>query len=344
MSAKVSIFIPVYNGGNFLKYSIESVMRQTYTDWELLCVDDSSTDDSYKQLMQYHQKDERVRAFQKPNGGNVPKSWNFIFPYISGDYVMYMSQDDMIDPDALQKMVHAMSDDVDYVVPRYFDYDYSTGKATFNKNLNKIENLRRKVDGIQAFALSLKWQIHGFGLFRRSLIDGIVLRDDIYISDEWMSRRTFLLSRKVVLCACNVYRGNNPEAITKQPKPYLVEGLIRDMMITDLFREYQLPVQLEIYWRSICLRGILWTYRYIIEAQNNWTLQEREGAIRVYNMVRDSVTWRDILFVLLRKPLSTIRYVDKVCELSQYHGILFIKRCCLFRYKAIYSFLKSKSL
>lgn len=344
MSAKVSIFIPVYNGGNFLKYSVESVMRQTYTDWELLCVDDSSTDDSYAQLLQYQQADERIRVFQKTNGGNVPKSWNFIFPYISGDYVMYMSQDDMIDPDALQKMVLAMSNDVDYVVPRYFDYDYSTGGATFNKNVNKIENLWGGVDGIQAFALSLKWQIHGFGLFRRSLISGIVLRDDIYISDEWMSRRNLLLSRKVVPCACNVYRGNNPEAITKQPKPYLVEGLIRDTMITDLFREYQLPIQLEIYWRSLCLQGILWTYRYIIKNQSNWTLQEREYAIRVYNMVRVSIKWRDVLFTLFRKPLSTIRYVDKICELEQYHGVRFIKRCCLFRYKAVYSFFKSKSL
>lgn len=105
MNAKVSIFIPVYNGGNYLKYSVESVMRQTYTDWELLCVDDSSTDDSYAQLLQYQQADERIRVFQKPNGGNVPKSWNFVFPYIAGDFVMYMSQDDMIESDALEKMV-----------------------------------------------------------------------------------------------------------------------------------------------------------------------------------------------------------------------------------------------
>ena len=341
MSTKVSIFIPVYNGGNYLKYSVESVMKQTYTDWELLCVDDSSTDDSYAQLLQYQQADERIRVFQKTNGGNVPKSWNFVFPYIAGDFVMYMSQDDMIESDALDKMVKIARGGVDIVLPKYYDYDYRTGNATWNPNVNKLYG---QIGGEQAFALSLKWQIHSFGIVRKSLFDGLQLRDDIYISDEWMSRRNFIKASWVAPCESKVYRGNNPDAITKQTKPYVVEGLIRDQMITQLFSDYKLPKELLIYWLSLLLGDILWMYKYINLNFKNWSIKDTKIAVNIYNSVRDSIDWKTIMLILFGRPFSTIRYVSNICEQKQYHGVKFIKKIVLFRYKAVYTFLKTKAL
>ena len=57
----VTIFMPVYNGERFLKKSIESIINQTYTNWELLCVDDSSKDNSLEILEGYASKDDRIK-------------------------------------------------------------------------------------------------------------------------------------------------------------------------------------------------------------------------------------------------------------------------------------------
>ena len=80
----ISIFMPVYNGSKFLEESISSLQKQTFKDFELVCVDDSSTDDSYNVLEKLAQTDSRIKLFQKPNGGNVPKSWNFVLPNLNG--------------------------------------------------------------------------------------------------------------------------------------------------------------------------------------------------------------------------------------------------------------------
>ena len=101
---KISIFMPVYNGSRYLKKSIQSVLNQTYTDFELICVDDSSTDESYQILKEFSDKDSRVKLFQKSKGGTVPKSWNFVLPLIEGDFITYMSQDDLMSVDNLEKL------------------------------------------------------------------------------------------------------------------------------------------------------------------------------------------------------------------------------------------------
>lgn len=101
--------MPVYNGERFLKKSIESIINQTYTNWELLCVDDTSTDNSLKILKDYASKDKRIKVFSKPNGGNVPKSFNFVKPYMKGDFYMYLSQDDYMSEDNIEKCCQSIA-------------------------------------------------------------------------------------------------------------------------------------------------------------------------------------------------------------------------------------------
>ena len=67
--AKISIIVPVYNTAKYLERCIDSIVAQTYADWELLLIDDGSTDDSAIICDEYAAKDERIRVFHKENGG-----------------------------------------------------------------------------------------------------------------------------------------------------------------------------------------------------------------------------------------------------------------------------------
>lgn len=102
---KVSVIMPVYNGQEYLRESIDSVIRQTLQDWELLCVDDGSVDDSLAILRQYQMDDARVRIFTQSNQG-AGSARNQGIKEARGKYLAFLDADDFYsDADALEKMV-----------------------------------------------------------------------------------------------------------------------------------------------------------------------------------------------------------------------------------------------
>lgn len=94
---RISIIIPVYNSSTFLPYCLDSVLRQTATDLEILCIDNNSTDNSLEILRQYAQKDPRIRVFQQPLQGQSAAR-NMGLDYATGQYIGFVDSDDEIDP------------------------------------------------------------------------------------------------------------------------------------------------------------------------------------------------------------------------------------------------------
>lgn len=97
-----SIIIPVYNAAEYLADMINDVLRQTYAGFELLLVDDGSTDSSAKICDGFERTDERVRVFHLPNGG-ISQARNFGLQAARHEYVCFFDDDDRISPDFLEK-------------------------------------------------------------------------------------------------------------------------------------------------------------------------------------------------------------------------------------------------
>lgn len=93
---KVSVIMPVYNCENFLKDSIESILNQTLSDLELICVDDGSSDNSLKILKDYERRDSRVKVFALDHRGGGDAR-NFALNHICGEYLYFMDADDILD-------------------------------------------------------------------------------------------------------------------------------------------------------------------------------------------------------------------------------------------------------
>ena len=100
MSPKFSIIIPVYNVAPYLRECLDSVLAQTFTDWEAICVDDGSTDGSADILDEYAAKDERFRIVHQPNAG-VSAVRNEGMCQAKGEYLTFLDGDDVYDKDWL---------------------------------------------------------------------------------------------------------------------------------------------------------------------------------------------------------------------------------------------------
>lgn len=103
--AKVSIVLPVYNGEEFLAQSIESVINQTYKDWELIIVNDCSTDSSLEIAKKYAQKDRRITIINNETNKKIAESLNTGFRKAKGEYYTWTSDDNEYYPQAIEKMV-----------------------------------------------------------------------------------------------------------------------------------------------------------------------------------------------------------------------------------------------
>ena len=101
---KVSIIVPVYNVEAYLHRCIDSILAQTFTDWELLLIDDGSPDRSGEICDEYALKDKRIRVFHKKNGG-VSSARNFGLNNACGDWTTFVDSDDFLDRTSLSKML-----------------------------------------------------------------------------------------------------------------------------------------------------------------------------------------------------------------------------------------------
>jgi len=103
---KISVVVPVYNAERFLRHSLESVLAQTHSEWECICVDDGSTDGSGALLDGYAAKDQRFRVVHQSNGG-VASARNAGMDAATGDLVAFLDADDAFHPRALEVMAAA---------------------------------------------------------------------------------------------------------------------------------------------------------------------------------------------------------------------------------------------
>lgn len=110
---QISIIVPIYNVEKYLNKCVESVLNQTFPDFELLLINDGSKDNSGRICDEYAEKDHRIRAFHKINGG-VSSARNLGLEHAKGEWIMFVDADDWIEKDCLLVLYETCrSDDLD---------------------------------------------------------------------------------------------------------------------------------------------------------------------------------------------------------------------------------------
>lgn len=110
----VSIVLPTYNGENFIAKAIESILKQTYTNFELVIVDDCSTDRTNQIINSFANKDGRIQVIRNDKNKKLPASLNIGFNVTKGEYYTWTSDDNEYHPEAIEKMVNFLNRNLDF--------------------------------------------------------------------------------------------------------------------------------------------------------------------------------------------------------------------------------------
>lgn len=242
---KVSVFVPVYNGERYIEQTLESVLTQTLQDFEVICIDDRSTDGSLGILNRYAQMDSRIRVFQTPcNLGSAPKVLNFGLQYMEGGYFVYASQDDLFSPDWLQKTrERAIATDADAVIPDLVFY--APNEPGVERRLSGLHGDRTvALTNRGAVLHSLNWEIPGNALWNGNLVRKFKFEEFGTNSDEYSVRVFFMNCNKVVFSeGCFYYRQDNPHAITKMMSYRTFDRAYTQFRLYEYLKGQQFPLE-----------------------------------------------------------------------------------------------------
>lgn len=143
----ISIIVPVYKVENSIQHCIESILQQTYTDWELILVDDGSPDSSGKICDQYAQKDFRIHSLHQKNGG-VSSARNYGLKNVTGKWIVFIDSDDYVEPTYLEDFFLFRNEiTLNTIVIQGLIYDTKNSK-TFRQFSNTIYNSKEIAQGL----------------------------------------------------------------------------------------------------------------------------------------------------------------------------------------------------
>jgi len=173
----VSAMMPTYNSGKFVAESIESIINQTYTNWELIIVDDGSTDNTCELIKAYEKKDDRIKCYFFEHGGRGVAR-NRCLKEATGKYIAVCDSDDISFPERFEKQVHFLEEnqDIDVVGAQICQFQtqpvYEKKRIVFwpEKNraiINGFKRLKMKVPN--AVAMIRRYCFEQFGEYDESL-------------------------------------------------------------------------------------------------------------------------------------------------------------------------------
>ena len=116
MPPKLSVCLPTYNGVNYLAQAIESILNQSYVDFELVICDDASKDSTFELLQKYAVNDKRIRLYRNEHNIGLFANYNKCLAYASADLIKLFAQDDLLSPTALERCIDVFEREPDVVL------------------------------------------------------------------------------------------------------------------------------------------------------------------------------------------------------------------------------------
>lgn len=225
----VSIIIPCYNSESFIKNCLESLLSQEYTDFEVLLVNDGSTDSTGTIIDEYSKRDCRFKAIHKQNGG-VSSARNAGLNAARGEWICFVDSDDILKPDALNVMLASAGEDCDITFAGFEIYKN-------NRLSNTIPCLRtsqmNKLDFAKELFTPSDYYYQGFicsKIYKREIIEKYHIRFDekiIYNEDRLFTLSYIAHIKKGFYTTQPVYEyyinGNNAMSSIKGPSYWKFE-------------------------------------------------------------------------------------------------------------------------
>ena len=251
---KVSIVIPVYNAEKYLKRCLDSVINQTYNNIEIVVLDDGSTDDSWKILLEYKERYPQMVVPIKQKNMGVSKTRNKGINIASGDYLMFIDNDDYLDFDYVEKFLNIiLENDADVVVGGYRRPDEN----------KKIVELVRLAPGAYAkYKIVAAWaKIYRLDYIKDNKIEFLVsnIGEDIHFTIQAVN-----LTNKIVITDYVGYNWYyNEESVSNTAHKNMNNNLDFDLLLNKTFDAIESKIDLsDPYIEYYFIKLIIWFFMY----------------------------------------------------------------------------------
>lgn len=197
----ISVIIPVYNAEAYIKRCLESIYNQTYKDYEVVIIDDGSTDSTEKICLDFVKKDKRFNIYQKENGGSA-SARNYALRQLKGEYIVFVDADDYIHPDYMSTMMNVAENQGADIVQCEFQ-TVSNYKNEFLEQKTEI-NVYTNIEILKQFCEKktyLKTAVLWNKLYKTTLFKDIKFVEGKGIDDEYVICQ--VLYRAKVICEIN---------------------------------------------------------------------------------------------------------------------------------------------
>lgn len=287
----VSVIVPMYNSADYTKMTLESIVRQTYTNIEVIIIDDGSTDDSSAIANEYCIRDARLRLFRQDNHG-VSYTRNQGIDYAKGKFLCFVDSDDIIDSNYIEVLREAYMEypEADMVI---------CGFKIVNVN-NQLyvpkHNYQRQLVGInQQYDFSPPFQhLSACGvLYKRELIKNIRFETDLYIGEDALFHNKVLLECQNILFLPDclyTYVMHNDSAFKAPFSPKRLTELTAWNQIIELYRMF--PQAYKVAAGEYCLRCLSVYKQMCISTEH-------------YSQMRD---WKCYLIQEMKKSIHYVNY------------------------------------
>lgn len=228
MSRLISIITPFYNASKFLKRTYESVINQKYSNWEWICVNDCSTDNTLEMLEELSKNDSRIKVIsRKNNGGNAASSINYGLKHCNGQYVQILGHDDVLSKDLLIEISKRIDEtEADVIIPDaevindgvdYYTSIKMVGVKRDDKWIDSPESRTVVLTSREAVKLSLDWRIHAWATYNKELLEKVGGFDEEGMNgDEYSARVLFLNANKIVFSRGTYFYMQNKNSISQK--------------------------------------------------------------------------------------------------------------------------------
>ena len=301
--AEVSIIVPVYQVENYIRQCIDSVLAQTFTDFELILVDDGSKDKSGQICDEYALMDQRVKVIHKENGG-LSDARNCGMDQAVGNYFMFVDSDDYIAPTMLEYLHKALTHkEADIAVCNFLYFFEEDRKRDFSTNV-KSEVL----SGTEIFYNRKNernygiWTVAWNKLYKRKTFGEVRFRFGKYHEDEFWANDIYQMDIKVVtIPECLYYYRQRGNSIMGRKK------IERDFDILEALQERIAVYFMDERHADQAYKVMIFSLEYLAESKKLITNKNEEN-----QFIQAETKTKDMINQLKKMKLSKIKRVSLV--------------------------------
>ena len=314
---KVSVIIPTYNCEKFLDDSIGSLLKQTFTDFEIIVVDNKSEDKTVQKVKEFIEKDSRISVIELDENLKQGIARNIGVEHAKGEYIMFVDGDDRTAPDFIEKMYNKIvSDDADMTICRWAPFDHFTGKINYKHGYANFHRLPEKYLKESFTWRDIKEEVYSQSnvpwdkIYKKSfLIDkevkfpgGMFFEDNVFSYDAIMKA-----DKITVLDECLIYyRVNRKQAVTARRDETFLDYLkifekIKENLVKQGYYE-----EMKYNFINYKVRSLFWWWKKIeFRLKKTFFEMIKEDYVEMYNTELATVNdkrniWTKTFFLINR--------------------------------------------